>query len=173
MNLAIKRRTVGAIILLILFVWLSITLYRRYSSVSTPDTLSVPNVPKVPEKVLHELDILPGQPIEAKSPTLVNSSVKPSSNKIQTFSDTKLPPAWVIQLGTFSNEQNAQSLLLKVRRQGYDAYSQTATINGKRLTKVFVGPSISYKGTQHTQQDLETRYHLHGVVQTYRVNLPS
>jgi len=175
MNLAIKRRTIGVIILLIIFAWIGLMLYRhRHTDVSASNELSsVPQAPNIPENVRQEIEVLSQQQMTVKSPVLVKSSQKINSKNTQTLSETKLPAAWVIQLATFSQEKNAQNLLSKVRHEGYDAYSQTVLSNGKKLTKVFVGPTISYKGAQHAQTNLEKRYHLHGVIQNYRVKLPS
>jgi DedD protein len=174
MNLAIKRRTIGVIILIIIFVWIGLMLYRhRHTDVSTiNEASSMPQAPNVPANIQQEVESLPQQQITVISAAPVKTSTMPSTNA-QTRSEPKLPAAWVIQLGTFSKEQNAQNLLSKVRHQGYDAYSQTVMSNGKKMTKVFVGPNISYEGIHHAQEDLEKRYHLHGVIQSYHVKLPS
>ena len=175
MNLAMKRRIIGVIILIIIFAWIGLALYRhRHANVSTPDELSsMPQVPNVPENIRQEVEIVPRQQVTKAPVSSLNAPTATTSKNIQIRSESALPPAWVIQLGTFSREKNAHNLLLQVRHQGYDAYSQTITSNGKKLTKVFVGPNISYKEIQRIKEDLERRYHLRGIIQSYHAKLPS
>ena len=47
---------------------------------------------------------------------------------------------WAVQLGSFSNKDNAERLADKLRRQGYAAFvSQVATANGT-MHRVRIGP---------------------------------
>lgn len=50
-------------------------------------------------------------------------------------------PAWVIQLGVFSNEASVDRLVKQLQQAGYPAYAEPIT--GRDLTKVMVGPDSS------------------------------
>jgi DedD protein len=181
MNLTIKRRTIGVLILLIVFAWIGIVIYRQHLKTVLPKELLIPQAPTVPEHVLKEIGTLQNkpmtrsentasltEPVVTSPPAAAASTV--NKNKIHTFSPVKLPAAWVVQLATFSNKKNAESLLSKIRHQGYDAYSRDIIVKGKSLTKVFVGPNISYNDVEQAKRVLDARYHLHGVIQAYHPN---
>lgn len=49
--------------------------------------------------------------------------------------------AWVVRVGSFSNSQNANALMLKLRQDGFATFTRSITnSNGQPLTSVFVGP---------------------------------
>ena len=51
--------------------------------------------------------------------------------------------AWVIQVGSFSNQENAKKLVERLRTAGLDTMDpQPAVINGKQLYRVKVGPEL-------------------------------
>ena len=171
MTIIKKPHLIGIIILLLIFVLIAITIYRQHLHDSASHEVSIPHTPTVPDNELHEVDILLNQSLDVKNTTppkpieAKNQGIK----KIHTYLENPLPKAWVIQLATFSSAKNAQTLLEKLRNLGYDAYSQSSSIKGKQLTRVLVGPNISYQIVQDLQLKLEGRYHLHGIIQPYHV----
>lgn len=49
--------------------------------------------------------------------------------------------AWVVRVGSFSNPQNANALVVKLRQDGFTTFTRSITnSNGQPLTSVFVGP---------------------------------
>jgi DedD protein len=51
--------------------------------------------------------------------------------------------AWVVRVGSFSNSQNANALVTKLRQDGFATFTRNITnSNGQALTSVFVGPEI-------------------------------
>jgi len=51
--------------------------------------------------------------------------------------------AWVVRVGSFSNSQNANALVTKLRQEGFATFTRNITnSNGQALTSVFVGPEI-------------------------------
>lgn len=51
--------------------------------------------------------------------------------------------AWVVRVGSFSNEQNAKALVVKLQNAGYTAFTRPVTnAQGRRLTSVLVGPDL-------------------------------
>lgn len=82
---------------------------------------------------------------------------------------SQLPAAWVVQLGTFGDEANAQALITRLRRDGFDAYEREISQGAAKLTQIFVGPKINKADIQKMLSDLKKRYRLEGVVKPYRV----
>lgn len=81
----------------------------------------------------------------------------------------QLPAAWVVQLGTFGNAANAQALITRLRRDGFDAYEREISQGAAKLTQIFVGPEINKASIQKMLSDLKKRYQLEGVIKPYRV----
>lgn len=51
--------------------------------------------------------------------------------------------AWVVRVGSFSNRQNANALVTKLRQEGFATFTRDITnASGQQLTSVFVGPEI-------------------------------
>lgn len=50
--------------------------------------------------------------------------------------------AWVIQLGSFKHKQNVEELLIKLKKNGYSAFTKPIRTKQGSLTKVFVGPKL-------------------------------
>ncbi|SNY55418.1 DedD protein [Arsukibacterium tuosuense] len=51
--------------------------------------------------------------------------------------------AWVVRVGSFSNPQNANALVAKLRQEGYVTFTREITnSNGQKLTSVLVGPEL-------------------------------
>lgn len=59
--------------------------------------------------------------------------------------------AWVIQIGSFSNKDNATKLVSDLRTQGYRAYER----DSDEYSKVYVGPYPDKKAADDRQQGLE------------------
>jgi DedD protein len=79
------------------------------------------------------------------------------------------PQAWVVQLGSFSLKNNAEKLVQRLRKQGFDAYSRSNDENHHLITRVFVGPEINRGTMQHINKKLQHDFHLKGVVRKYNV----
>ncbi|OQX32022.1 MAG: hypothetical protein C3L25_14055 [Candidatus Sedimenticola endophacoides] len=53
------------------------------------------------------------------------------------------PSAWVIQAGSFSSQENADTLMQELRAAGYPAFVDPAEIGGNTLHRVQIGPEAS------------------------------
>lgn len=80
------------------------------------------------------------------------------------------PKAWSVQLGTFGNIENANALIAKLRKKGFDAYTRAILDpSGKRLLRVYVGPEIQKESALQLRDKLQATVHLKGVVRKYKV----
>jgi DedD protein len=53
-----------------------------------------------------------------------------------------LKQAWVVQLGSFRHKKNVAQLLLKLKDNGYDAFTKPIKTKNGTLIKVFIGPEL-------------------------------
>lgn len=75
--------------------------------------------------------------------------------------------AWIIQLGSFSNEDNAQSLNQELRRVGYPAFVEPLKKNGEISYRVRVGPEIKRSEAELVLKELKDQMELDGIVVSY------
>jgi DedD protein len=68
-----------------------------------------------------------------------STKVTAAKNKLLSHNNK----AWVIQLGSFRERHNVDSLIKKLKQNGYVAYSKPIKTRHGNLIKVFVGPELS------------------------------
>ena len=64
----------------------------------------------------------------------------PSQSAPDTPAETSSTGMWAVQLGSFSNEENADKLATGLRDQGYAAFLSQLNRNGSPLHRVRIGP---------------------------------
>jgi DedD protein len=76
----------------------------------------------------------------------------------------QLPKRWAVQLGSFSNPENAERLLKQIKAKGYPVYLKASkNTEGKTITRVFIGPGEQQK-LQGIISKIEKTFKIHGVV---------
>ncbi len=158
MEVALKERLVGAVVLVALGVWL-IPLFLDGSdgegpTGSQPLALPVPASPKPDRttKTIHLGDVTssspgPTAPANATSPRPAAPEptvARPQPELATSKTAPKRSPApvsgWFVQLGSFGSEANAKRLAAQVSALGWDAQLSQLTAGGKTMHRVRVGP---------------------------------
>ena len=80
-----------------------------------------------------------------KKPVVVEEKPEPEPVAPQPASPVKTKPTsttgmWAVQLGSFSNKDNAEKLAADLRKQGYAAFLSQLTTDSGRLHRVRIGP---------------------------------
>lgn len=75
--------------------------------------------------------------------------------------------AWAVQLGSFSNAQNAIALRDRLRGLGYTAFVESAPDSSRSMTRVFVGPELLRGEAVQVLEKLRTETKLKGIVVRY------
>ena len=75
-----------------------------------------------------------------------------------------LEGAWVIQLGSFGNPDNARRLRDQVREKGYGSHLQEVTRGDTALTRVFSGPFASKSEAEAVKRVLDDAFNLNSLV---------
>lgn len=91
------------------------------------------------------------------------SDSKPSEKPEFTGS---LDGAWVVQLGSFGNQDNAKRLRDKVLDMGYGAHLQQLERGDSTLTRVFSGPFVNKNDAQKAKTALDKAFGLNSLVTT-------
>jgi DedD protein len=71
-----------------------------------------------------------------------------------------LPEAWVLQVASFSERENAQQLQEKLYKADFPAYVKTFTVKDAKVYRVLIGPKLS-KSRAHTMaKQVEKQFNL-------------
>ena len=160
MSATIKHRLLGASILLMLAIIFLPDLLDGQKQVVKDDFRVIPERPEFKgvqqvtpfdEANLQQAEAaseLPSQQfasvtVGAEAETTTNTAA-PAVSPAPVASSPELgQAAWVVRVGSFSNSQNANALVTKLRQEGFATFTRNITnSNGQALTSVFVGPEI-------------------------------
>ena len=199
MQIKTKQRLVGVLVLLaMLAIFLPLVFHNSHPAVQRDSFSTIPPKPQMPkvqqvqEKESAVLPVLsmPSQsvvqqevqqsklPSESKAAALQKEQQSPlSANKILVKSEQKrltqfmeAPQAWCVQLGTFHNINNANILISKLRKAGYDAYTRPIlNTKGEHLLRVYVGPEVQEESAERLRDKLEASLHIKGIVCKYKI----
>jgi DedD protein len=71
---------------------------------------------------------------------------------------------WVVQVGSFENQANAENLVVQLRSTGFSAYTIAVTENSRTRYKVRVGPEIERQSAVSIAADIRNKLRLDGMV---------
>lgn len=78
------------------------------------------------------------------------------------------PSAWVVQVGSFSSQENARVLRDQLRAKGYKAvFMDRDMIAGKPVLRVRIGPELERTRSEQVREKLAREMKLDGVVVSY------
>ena len=165
MNIQYKQRLVGAVVLVALGVILiPMILDGSGRRIGDLVEIEIPPEPEIDVAPLQELAALEPVPMSAsgETPIAVVEPLKPEStveNKpIEELPkpDLKLSPsAWVLQVGSFSSDENAKKMRDELRKLKFTTFIQTAQSDSGKAYKVRVGPEVDRKNAEKLKQSLE------------------
>lgn len=80
-----------------------------------------------------------------------------------------MPAGWTLQIAAFSNESAALALSKRLRDADYSAYVRKSEASGDALYRVFVGPELERKRSEHLREQLirDIRFKMEGLVIPY------
>lgn len=157
MNDILKQRIVGAIVITALAaIFVPMIFDDPVSDVDLyMNELALPQEPK--EDFQPLLDNIPKTTAQVLSePVPAQVDLQAESIK-QSVKNTNLK-SWIIQVGSFSQEQNANEFRDKLRKSKFTAYVDSVTTNQGTLYRLRVGPELDEKIALKTQQQLEAQY---------------
>ncbi len=96
-----------------------------------------------------------------------NSTKKDKRKKEDEVKDDVGLSAWIIQLGSFTSEENAQSLNEKLRKSGYPAFVEPLKTNGQISYRVRVGPEIKRSEAESLLKMLKDTMDMEGIIVSY------
>lgn len=108
---------------------------------------------------------------QAEQSTLPTKSVEetPKETVKKPAKSVKAPShsGWVVQMGSFAEQQNASALLKKLRAAGYPAFTRHVNRNGMHLTVVMVGPHARREEADRLCSTLAMKFQIDGIIVRY------
>ena len=124
-------------------------------SVAAPQTTE-PSKSSQPESTADQ----PSADTAAETAEQPTKTAEPESAEYQR----SLEGAWVVQLGSFGNEENARRLRDKVREKGYGSHLQEVVRGDTRLTRVFSGPFATKSEAESAKRALDDAFGVNSLV---------
>lgn len=79
-------------------------------------------------------------PVTPSNPAAIQSASAPAAAGSQTPTPASAMEGWVVQLGSFSNQANAEELVARLRKQGYQVFVEKVAQGGQTIYRVRIGP---------------------------------
>lgn len=96
----------------------------------------------------------------------IDQQEKSAQDSIAKIEDVGLT-AWVVQLGSFSNEKNANTLNDELRKAGFPSFVEPRKQGTKVIYRVRVGPELLRSDAQVLKDQLENRMKMDGIILAY------
>ncbi|MEM7206757.1 MAG: SPOR domain-containing protein [Pseudomonadota bacterium] len=165
MDKALKQRMVGAAVLVALGVIFLPALFdgagQQTSYSPIPDPPPEPIVPESLEVDTSEIVLTP-------TPTTPSDEVNATkSEKVDAGVDTGDLSAWVVQLGSFAEKNNAVELTQTLQNDGFSAFMEPVERDGVTSHRVRIGPEMTLDRANAIRERLTADYQRDSVVMRY------
>lgn len=130
---------------------------------SESDTQGAPGISQtISEKEIALVTVETTRPVENE----IIQQEKSEENPISKMEDVGLT-AWVVQLGSFSNETNANTLNAELRKAGFSSFVEPRKQGSKVIYRVRVGPELLRSDAQELKDQLDNRMKMDGIILAY------
>lgn len=160
METKLQQRLVGAVVLVALGVILVPALLDGSGYKSRHDrSIEIPAKP-----VLPALNEVKARSVAVATPVETKKKVVEQKKKI-------VPPkpvqSWALQVGTFSQEENALAFRDTLRKEGYTAYVTNGKSDGKTSYRVRIGPELEKAQLETLKSKLKSVKKINGFIVTH------
>lgn len=189
MNQGFKQRLVGAVVLACIALILWPVLFSENAGPIMDRTSQIPPTPAFekyevpqpvrPQKVVPvrevEVETAPPEdqaplPVKVKEPA--KEAVKPleenRASEKPALNEQNLPQGWVLQVASFSQQQNAQDMQAELQKMGYKAFTRTITTSQGKAVRVYVGPKFSKGAFTKDRAEIDKKFKVKSIVVTFQ-----
>ncbi|MGD2053276.1 MAG: SPOR domain-containing protein [Gammaproteobacteria bacterium] len=162
MDKTLQQRLIGAILLVALGV-IFIPVFLDGSGFKSRSTRSIEMPPEPEFPPLSEIKLEPVVPTHRKEKSAPVALERTESGDSKR--ELKEPVnAFALQVSTVTIKDNAYDLRDKLRRQGYSAYVETRTKNGKTSYRVRIGPELDKSKLEKMKATISKEQGLDGFI---------
>ncbi len=161
----LKQRIIGAVVITALAAIFLPMLFDEPVDESE-QTMSELKIPPVPDIALDpRIKTPPDSIAEVLSPGQDESTGLDSGKLSGTAGTQPVFVRWVIQIGSFSQQENALSLRDRLKKQGFKAFVDVMEIPGKgSLYRVRVGPELDKQHAEALRKKIDGMNQIHSIV---------
>lgn len=164
MDKTLKQRLIGAILLVTLgVIFIPVLLDGSGFKSRNSRSIEMPPEPKFPP--LSEIKLEPVVPTHLKQKSAPAPVKKPAPSKPKAKTKLKQPVnAFALQVSTVTIKDNAYALRDKLRKDGYAAYVEARTKNGKTSYRVRIGPELDKSRMEKMKATVKKQHGLDGFI---------
>jgi DedD protein len=169
MNDGFKQRLVGAVVLSCLALILWPLVFSSSGQPGVDQRTQIPVRPKV-EKYVVAKPSRPTMPapiaksVEQVKKVSQQSQVSSNKREQPILNDSGLPQSWSLQLGSFSEQKNADELKQALQKKGYKAYTRSVKTTEGKATRVYIGPRLTKSNFDKDKAAIEKAFKLSTIV---------
>ena len=101
---------------------------------------------------------------DSAKPVVKQAEVEPPAKVTTPGPVAKYPTSFTVQVGAFSDLQNAEELRAKFEKENYSSNIFTIVSNGKKLHKVWVGEFQTYDEAKRFTAEIRKKFNLESIV---------
>jgi DedD protein len=159
---ALQQRLIGAILLVALGV-IFIPVFLDGSGFKSRNTHSIEVPPEPAFPPLSEIELKQVEPVHSRQKPAPSAAVPQSKpNNGRAVKEKK--NAFALQVSTVTIKDNAYDLRDKLRKEGYVAYVETRTKNGKTSYRVRIGPELDKSKLEKMKATIKKEQGLDGFI---------
>ena len=166
-----KQRIIGAFVLFALALIFFPLLFDISGENSVDTSEKIPSMPEIEPEIIPEPqvmeDVAPPEPEEATFQPAVKAEPESPEPEPPALTPAGLPEAWVVQVGSFSEEGKANDLNTRLKGEGYKSYVETVSLPQGQMHRVFIGPNILKKDAVEAQRQVEERYRVQTILRKF------
>lgn len=164
MDKTLQQRLIGAILLVALgVIFIPVLLDGSGFKSRNSRSVEMPAEPAFPP--LSEIELERVAPAASRQSPVPAAPTKTASTKPKTRSTLKKPQnAFALQVSTVTVKENAYALRDKLRKEGYIAYVETRTRNGKTSYRVRIGPELDKNKLEKMKVTIKKEQGLDGFI---------
>lgn len=106
-------------------------------------------------------------PLTISSPAPAKNTEDSGPEKVVLPAKTMGVQAWIVQLGSFSSEKNAQELNDKLRGKGFTAFVEPLKQKSRIIYRVRVGPELLRSDAEKVRDKIKQTIQMDGLVVSY------
>jgi DedD protein len=178
MNDGFRQRLVGAVVLTCLALILWPIIFSESSRPLVDRRSQIPPMPQfekysvpAPKKPANVEPVTTNVQIDSPSKAAViqkTSKTGQAARKQDIKLDQRgLPEPWVLQVASFSQEKNADTLVAKLKKNGYKAFFTSEKNKEKTLSRVFVGPKFKKTELDKMRKEIDKTYKVKSLIVRY------
>lgn len=96
-----------------------------------------------------------------------NTQSAPAAGTAAAATDAEPPRAWIVQVGSFGQADNADGVAARLRAAGFDTVIEKAQVGGAPVFRVQVGPTSTEARAEQLRQQISSKLKLGGTVRMH------